>query len=286
MCSVPKHMRTLGCTDAIILRHLLIAGGLAPFIFEYMVALGGYSIKMQQLAIVIGFAMEALGSCAGMLCLLWVSRLLGAHTNTLDASSCLVYQAGWSPSLWMLIASSSIASAGATVSWVFSSSILQVWTSERFRGRVFGLDIGLCTFGMLPPMPPSYCVAPDIALCGVGESISIIIAGVVLDFHLTPREAALFVAGIPALVYGLWWSFYFIFMSPRLDKYFLDRPEKYSFIPKDEEESKSDDNEASAIVSHEAKDDDDIEKPFAIQEYEQTINNEVVDLLMGDDDTK
>jgi len=187
----------------------------APFLFEYLVALGNYSVRLQQLAIVTGFIMEAVGSCV----------------------------AGWAPELWILIAGSAVASAGSTVSWVFSSSILQVWTAERFRGRVFGFDIGLCTFGTWllfqrhqPPTTARLLTRARWPMC-TGESISIIIAGAALDMHMTPREAAVYIAGLPAFGYALWWIVYFAGLSPRLDRYFLDRPEKYSFLPKDEDDA-------------------------------------------------
>ena len=37
------------------------------------------------------------------------------------------------------------AHAGSSTNWVFSSTLLQIYTEDRFRGRVFAAEIGLLT---------------------------------------------------------------------------------------------------------------------------------------------
>ncbi|HYW46132.1 MAG TPA: MFS transporter [Bryobacteraceae bacterium] len=38
--------------------------------------------------------------------------------------------------------------AGASSNWVFSTTLLQIYTDDRFRGRVLAADFGLCTLGI------------------------------------------------------------------------------------------------------------------------------------------
>jgi hypothetical protein len=64
------------------------------------------------------------------------------------------------------------AHAGTSTNWVFSSTLLQIHTEDRFRGRVFSADYGLC---MLAISASSY------------------LAGIALDFrrwvaHAPPRN--------------------------------------------------------------------------------------------------
>jgi MFS family permease len=51
---------------------------------------------------------------------------------------------GFSQSLALAIGSVILAHAGASTNWVFSTTLLQVYTADRFRGRVFAADFGLC----------------------------------------------------------------------------------------------------------------------------------------------
>ena len=53
--------------------------------------------------------------------------------------------------------------------WVFSSTLLQVYTEDRFRGRVFAADYGLCMLGI---------------------SASSYFAGVAIDLGVSPRAFA------------------------------------------------------------------------------------------------
>jgi MFS family permease len=51
---------------------------------------------------------------------------------------------GGAPSLWLACALVIFAHAGTSTVWVFSSTLLQLNTDDRFRGRVFAADFGLC----------------------------------------------------------------------------------------------------------------------------------------------
>jgi MFS family permease len=50
---------------------------------------------------------------------------------------------GISGSVWMAAACAMIAHAGGSTVWVFSTTLLQLHTEDRFRGRVFAADLGL-----------------------------------------------------------------------------------------------------------------------------------------------
>lgn len=52
---------------------------------------------------------------------------------------------GFSPLAWMAIAAVILAHAGSSSVWVFSTTLLQMFTRDKFRGRVFAADVGLLT---------------------------------------------------------------------------------------------------------------------------------------------
>jgi len=68
---------------------------------------------------------------------------------------------GLSVSLWIAIASVVLAHAGSSTNWVFSTTLLQFSSSDRFRGRVFSADYGLC---MLTISASSYLAGAAIDL--------------------------------------------------------------------------------------------------------------------------
>jgi MFS family permease len=53
---------------------------------------------------------------------------------------------GVSRSVWMAAACATVAHAGGSTVWVFSTTLLQMHTDDRFRGRVFSADLGLGSF--------------------------------------------------------------------------------------------------------------------------------------------
>lgn len=52
---------------------------------------------------------------------------------------------GISQSVWMAAGCAMLAHAGGSTVWVFSTTLLQLHTDDRFRGRVFSADIGLAS---------------------------------------------------------------------------------------------------------------------------------------------
>lgn len=52
---------------------------------------------------------------------------------------------GMAPSEWWAIAAVIAAHAGSSAVWVFSTTLLQMYTDDKFLGRVFAADVGLLT---------------------------------------------------------------------------------------------------------------------------------------------
>jgi hypothetical protein len=50
---------------------------------------------------------------------------------------------GASRTVWMAAACAMMAHMGGSTVWVFSTTLLQIHTEDRFRGRVFAADLGL-----------------------------------------------------------------------------------------------------------------------------------------------
>lgn len=91
---------------------------------------------------------------------------------------------GVAPSVWFAIAAVAVAHAGGSVNWVFSTTLLQMYTDDRFRGRVFAADLGLLT---LVIAISSYC------------------AGLAIDWGIPARTAAV-LTGISVLVPATIWA--------------------------------------------------------------------------------
>ena len=53
---------------------------------------------------------------------------------------------GVSRTVWVAAACAMLAHAGGSTVWVFSTTLLQLRTEDRFRGRVFSADLGLASF--------------------------------------------------------------------------------------------------------------------------------------------
>jgi MFS family permease len=92
---------------------------------------------------------------------------------------------GVTAALVLAVASVVVAHAGSSVNWVFSTTLLQIYTTDRFRGRVFAADYGLCMLGI---------------------STSSYLAGVAIDLGLPARIFAVivgFVMLLPAVGWAL-----------------------------------------------------------------------------------
>lgn len=51
---------------------------------------------------------------------------------------------GAAGTLWLAVLAVAVAHSGSSTNWVFSTTLLQIYTDDRFRGRVFAADYGLC----------------------------------------------------------------------------------------------------------------------------------------------
>jgi MFS family permease len=91
---------------------------------------------------------------------------------------------GAAGSLVLATAAVMLAHAGTSTNWVFSTTLLQVYTADRFRGRVFAADFGLCMLAL---------------------SVSSYIAGVAIDLGMAPRTFAMGMGAamlVPAAAWG------------------------------------------------------------------------------------
>ena len=60
-------------------------------------------------------------------------------------AACGYMGVGLAPSIWIAVACVVVANCGTSTNWVFSTTLLQKATEDRFRGRVFSADMGLLT---------------------------------------------------------------------------------------------------------------------------------------------
>jgi predicted MFS family arabinose efflux permease len=90
---------------------------------------------------------------------------------------------GASASLVIAILAVVVAHGGSSTNWVFSTTLLQMYSADRFRGRVFAADYGLCMLGI---------------------STSSYLAGVGLDLGISVRTAASVIGAVMLLPAAAW----------------------------------------------------------------------------------
>jgi hypothetical protein len=90
---------------------------------------------------------------------------------------------GFSHTVWMASACAMLAHMGGSTVWVFSTTLLQLHTDDRFRGRVFSADLG---FSMLT-------IAAGAFLCGR-----------LLDSGVSARVVATWTGLVMLVPAGLW----------------------------------------------------------------------------------
>jgi predicted MFS family arabinose efflux permease len=84
---------------------------------------------------------------------------------------------GVSTSLALAALTVVLAHAGSSTNWVFSTTLLQTYTTDRFRGRVFAADNGLC---MLTVSASSYAAGVALDLGVPARSLAVVMGGVML----------------------------------------------------------------------------------------------------------
>jgi MFS family permease len=76
----------------------------------------------------------------------WQRRLEGAVFCGYLASAIGYTLLGVSGHLWQACLCVALAHSGSSIVWVFSTTLLQLQSDDKFRGRVFAADLGLCMF--------------------------------------------------------------------------------------------------------------------------------------------
>jgi predicted MFS family arabinose efflux permease len=123
---------------------------------------------------------------------LFSARLAGHRERLLRGGILLGYLAaaagyaalGGSPNVWIACLSIILGHCGGSTVWVFSTTLLQLNTDDRFRGRVF---------------------AADLALCMLTIAIGAYLCGVFLDWGISVRQVAT-VTGLLMLVPAALWA--------------------------------------------------------------------------------
>jgi MFS family permease len=92
---------------------------------------------------------------------------------------------GWSPNIWVACLALILSHGGGSTIWVFSTTLLQKNTEDRFRGRVFSADLGLNTLMV---------------------SLTSYLAGVFIDRGVPVRQYAMY-TGISLLAPACIWAF-------------------------------------------------------------------------------
>ena len=131
---------------------------------------------------------RGLGALAGPLV---AARLAGHHDRRLRMGILLGYLAaavgyfalGSAPNVWLACLCIIVGHCGGSTVWVFSTTLLQLNTEDRFRGRVFAADLALCMF----------TIAVGAYLCGV-----------FLDWGVSVRVVAMVAGLLMLLPAGLW----------------------------------------------------------------------------------
>ena len=103
---------------------------------------------------------------------------------------------GVSPTIWVAAAVVLLAHAGNSIVWVFSTTLLQLNTEDRFRGRIFSADFGIA-----------------MAVIAVSASIS----GRAIDGGVSPRIVAAAVGASMIIPTLLWASAQRLWKSERVD---------------------------------------------------------------------
>ncbi len=91
---------------------------------------------------------------------------------------------GFSHSLLVAVCAVALAHGGGSANWVFSTTLLQHYTEDRFRGRVFSAELGLLMLAI---------------------SASGFLAGTAIDLGIDPRTFAIGVGAAVLVPAGLWY---------------------------------------------------------------------------------
>ncbi len=127
-----------------------IAGGGAILLYPVMGERIFAGHGSAPLAIGVLLGMRGVGAFVGPL----IARRLGGDSEaflqraiSLSFFTTMIFWAAfaWAPSLGVAALLLTCAHTGVSTQWVFSSSLINLWVKDEFRGRVFGLDFMLYT---------------------------------------------------------------------------------------------------------------------------------------------
>ncbi len=90
---------------------------------------------------------------------------------------------GGATTVWLACLFVIFAHCGGSTVWVFSTTLLQMNTEDRFRGRVFSADLGLCMFTI---------------------ALGAYVCGTFLDLGAAPRMVAIVTGALMFIPAGLW----------------------------------------------------------------------------------
>jgi len=186
--------------DARLLATVLLKGGIGimganwvifPIMGERVFPVGGGSLGPERAA-VLGMSMlmsaRGIGALTGpLLATKWAGGR-GSRMRTGILIAFLAGAAGYmllsvAPVLPLACAAVAIAHGGGSTVWVFSTTLLQRYSDDKFRGRVFAADLGFCMLLM--------------AVSGYAASVAI-------DCGISVRTAAFF-TGVAMLAPALLW---------------------------------------------------------------------------------
>jgi MFS family permease len=114
----------------------------------------------------------------------WIPKLEKAILFGYLASAAGYTLLGVSGHLWQACACVLLAHFGGSMVWVFSTTLLQLQSEDRFRGRVFAADLGLCMFTI---------------------AAGAYVAGRFVDWGFAARHVASG-AGLLMLIPAVWWG--------------------------------------------------------------------------------
>jgi hypothetical protein len=161
-----------------------------PLLGERVFPFGGMDPQRGgMLAMSLLMASRGIGALAGPLIAGWWAGRLPERLRAGILAGFIVGGAGYfllgqAQSLWVACLTIAFAHSGGSTIWVFSTTLLQLQTDDRFRGRVFSTEFG---FNMLTMSTVSYT------------------AGVLADRRVPPATLAVYTS-VAVLFAGLVWA--------------------------------------------------------------------------------
>jgi len=179
--------------DARLVATVLLKGGIGimganwvifPIMGERVFPVGGGSLGAARAAVLgmsVLMSARGIGALTGPLVATKWAGGLGSRMRTGILVAFLAGAAGYmllsvAPILALACAAIAVAHGGGSTVWVFSTTLLQRYSDDKFRGRVFAADLGFC---MLLMAASGYAVSVAID-CGIGVRTAAFFIGVAM----------------------------------------------------------------------------------------------------------